>query len=70
MRMSRLPCRGFVLLALSPPAWSQSGRTIRIDRAGAGRAPRTDFAARLMAEHIGKTQGVTVVVENRPARAA
>jgi tripartite-type tricarboxylate transporter receptor subunit TctC len=26
----------------------------------------TDSVARVMAEHIGKTQGVTVVVENRP----
>jgi len=53
------------LLALSPPASAQSGRTIKIVvpvPAGAS----TDFAARLMAEQIGKTQGVTMVVENRP----
>ncbi len=54
------------LLALSSGgAWSQSGRTIRlIVPANAGAS--TDFVARLSADHISRTQGVTVVVENRP----
>jgi tripartite-type tricarboxylate transporter receptor subunit TctC len=66
MNMSRTFAVAFAVLVLSGPyAWSQSGRTIKIVvpvPAGAS----TDFAARLMAEHIGKAQGVTVVVENRP----
>jgi tripartite-type tricarboxylate transporter receptor subunit TctC len=65
MKMIRLAAGAAVVLALSSPAWPQSGRTIKIVvpvPAGAS----TDFAARLMAEQIGKAQGVTMVVENRP----
>jgi tripartite-type tricarboxylate transporter receptor subunit TctC len=60
-----------ILLALSlfvlasHPAASQSGRTIRlIVPANAGAS--TDFVARLSADHMSRTHGVTVVVENRP----
>ena len=55
-----------ILLALSSHgAWSQAGRTLKIV------VPYTpasgpDILSRLMAEHIGRTQGLTVVVENRP----
>ena len=54
------------LLAFSGgTAWSQSGRTIRlIVPANAGAS--TDFVARLSADHMSRTHGVTVVVENRP----
>jgi tripartite-type tricarboxylate transporter receptor subunit TctC len=46
-------------------AWSQSGRTIKLIvpvPAGAS----TDFVARLMADQVSQTHGVTMVVENRP----
>ena len=54
------------LLAFSgETASSQSSRTIRlIVPANAGAS--TDFVARLSADHMSRTQGVTVVVENRP----
>src|SRR5688572_19670605 len=54
------------LLAFSSgTASSQSGRTIRlIVPANAGAS--TDFVARLSADHMSRTYGVTVVVENRP----
>jgi tripartite-type tricarboxylate transporter receptor subunit TctC len=54
-----------LILAASDSGFAESGRTVKIVvpvPAGAS----TDFAARLMAEHIGKTHGMTVVVENRP----
>jgi tripartite-type tricarboxylate transporter receptor subunit TctC len=46
-------------------AWSQATRTIKIVlpvAPGGG----LDFLARLLAEQIGRTQGPTIVVENRP----
>jgi tripartite-type tricarboxylate transporter receptor subunit TctC len=59
-------CIGAAVLALfCQDAWSQSGRTIKLIvpvPAGAG----TDFVARLMADQVSQTRGVTVVVENRP----
>jgi tripartite-type tricarboxylate transporter receptor subunit TctC len=46
-------------------AWSQTGRTIRIVVPyAAGGAP--DILPRLLGEHIGRAQGATVVIENRP----
>jgi tripartite-type tricarboxylate transporter receptor subunit TctC len=45
-------------------AWSQAARTIRIIVPFPPGGP-TDLLARLMAEHIGRAQGLTVVVENR-----
>jgi tripartite-type tricarboxylate transporter receptor subunit TctC len=59
-------CVAVVLLAISGEAsWSQQGRTIRII-VPVPPGASTDAVARLMAEQIGRAQGVTVVVENRP----
>jgi len=61
----RAAALAFVLLALSgPPAWPQSGRTIKLV-VPASPGASTDFVARLSAEHISRHQGVTAVVENR-----
>ena len=58
-------CIGAAVLALlGQDAWSQSGRTIKLIvpvPAGAS----TDFVARLMADQVSQTHGVTVVIENR-----
>jgi tripartite-type tricarboxylate transporter receptor subunit TctC len=46
-------------------AWSQAARTMRLVvpyQAGGG----NDILARLLGEQIGRTHGVTVVIENRP----
>jgi tripartite-type tricarboxylate transporter receptor subunit TctC len=46
-------------------AWSQTARTIKVVVAvqpGGG----TDFLARVLGEEIGRTQGLTMVIENRP----
>jgi len=55
-----------VLLALAGDgAWSQTKRTIKIVvpfAAGGG----ADILARMLADHIGGTQQVTMIVENRP----
>jgi tripartite-type tricarboxylate transporter receptor subunit TctC len=57
---------GAILLAsASHDAWSQSARSIKIVvpyTPGSG----PDILSRLMGEQIGRTQGPTVVVENRP----
>lgn len=59
-------CFAIILLALSGNgAWSQTARTIRIimpSTPGGG----GDTLARLLADQIGRAQGPTVVVENRP----
>ncbi len=58
-------CAAVLLVALpGSAAWPQSSRTIRLIVAMPPGAS-TDIAARLMAEYIGKTHGVTMVVENR-----
>ena len=58
-------CAAILLVALpGGTAWPQSSRTIRLIVAMPPGAS-TDVAARLMAEYIGKTHGVTMVVENR-----
>jgi tripartite-type tricarboxylate transporter receptor subunit TctC len=58
-------CIGAAALALiGQNAWPQSGRTIKLIvpvPAGAS----TDFVARLMADQVSQTHGVTVVIENR-----
>jgi tripartite-type tricarboxylate transporter receptor subunit TctC len=55
-----------LLVLACPSAWAQGGaKTIRIVVPVPGGAS-TDAAARLMAEHISKNQGVTMIVENRP----
>jgi tripartite-type tricarboxylate transporter receptor subunit TctC len=54
-----------VVFFLAPSAWSQPARTIKIVvpyTPGSG----PDTLSRLMAEQIGRAQGPTVVVENRP----
>ena len=46
-------------------AWSQTARTIKVVvsvQPGGG----TDFLARVLAEQIGRAQGPTMVIENRP----
>jgi tripartite-type tricarboxylate transporter receptor subunit TctC len=59
-------CFVVTLLALTgDTAWSQSGRTIKL-LVPAAPGASTDFIARLSADHISRTQGVTAVVENRP----
>ena len=52
------------LLALSGPASAQSGRTVKLI-VPAPPGASTDFVARLSADHISRTQGLTAVVENR-----
>ena len=59
-------CCAIVVLALSgQSAWPQSGRTIQLI-VPVPPGASTDAVARLMAEQIGRAQGVTIVVENRP----
>ena len=59
-------CCAVVVLALSSQStWSQSGRTIHLI-VPVPPGASTDAVARLMAEQIGRAQGVTIVVENRP----
>jgi tripartite-type tricarboxylate transporter receptor subunit TctC len=48
-----------------PRAWSQTTRTIKIVVPFPPGGP-TDFLARLLGEQIGRAQGPTMVVENRP----
>jgi tripartite-type tricarboxylate transporter receptor subunit TctC len=64
---------GVAILALilldGRDAWSQPARTIKlVVPYPAGGA--VDFLARLLAEHIGRTRGLTVLVENRAGAAA
>jgi tripartite-type tricarboxylate transporter receptor subunit TctC len=56
-------------LLAGPTAWSQSGRTIRlvVPFPAGGSA---DILARLLGEQIGKANGVSAVVENRPGGGA
>jgi tripartite-type tricarboxylate transporter receptor subunit TctC len=59
-------CCAVAALALSGQgASAQSGRTIRLV-VPVPPGASTDAVARLMAEQIGRAQGVTIVVENRP----
>jgi tripartite-type tricarboxylate transporter receptor subunit TctC len=66
MRLGRsLAALVFCLAAMSSQAQAQTSRTIKIivpSTAGGG----ADVLARMLADQIGKTQGQTVVVENRP----
>ena len=55
----------FTLLLSSHDVWSQTTRTIKIVVPySPGDGP--DFLARLLAEQIGRAQGLTIVIENRP----
>jgi tripartite-type tricarboxylate transporter receptor subunit TctC len=63
-------CVALCLLVLAgQPAWSQSGRTIRVvvPFPAGGSA---DILARLLGEHIAKNQGPSVIIENRPGGGA
>jgi tripartite-type tricarboxylate transporter receptor subunit TctC len=61
-------CAVTALAMLSQTASAQSGRTIRLV-VPVPPGASTDAVARLMAEQIGRAQGVTIVVENRPGAA-
>src|SRR5204863_7190492 len=54
----------FLLASFAPSAWTQAGAIKIVVPYTPGSGP--DILARLMAEQIGRTQGATVVVENRP----
>ena len=55
------------LLSFSPAAWSQRTIKIVVPFPPGGSA---DILARLVGEQVGKTNGVTVVTENRPGGGA
>jgi tripartite-type tricarboxylate transporter receptor subunit TctC len=58
-----------VILLAGQSAWSQTPRTIKIVvpvPPGGG----MDFLARVLADQIGRTQGVTVLIESRPGAAS
>lgn len=62
----RLVALTLALIALAAiDARAQSGRTIKL-LVPAAPGASTDFVARLSADHMTRTQGVTAVVENRP----
>jgi tripartite-type tricarboxylate transporter receptor subunit TctC len=60
---------GLTILTLSDAAWSQAARTVKIvvPFPPGGTA---DILARLLGEQVGKTQGLSVVIENRPGGGA
>lgn len=69
-RLFYLAIRAFVfsmigLAVADPPAWSQSGRTIRIVLP-VPPGGSIDLLARILAEHISNTNGQNVIVESRP----
>jgi tripartite-type tricarboxylate transporter receptor subunit TctC len=53
-----------LLAAFAPSAWSQAGAIKIVVPYTPGSGP--DILSRLMAEQVGRTQGLTMVVENRP----
>ena len=53
-----------LLASFAPSAWTQAGAIKIVVPYTPGSGP--DILARLMAEQIGRAQGATVVVENRP----
>jgi tripartite-type tricarboxylate transporter receptor subunit TctC len=65
MAMRRLLFALALLVLADQQVSAQSGRTLRLIVPAAPGAS-TDFIARLTADHIGRTQGVTALVENRP----
>jgi tripartite-type tricarboxylate transporter receptor subunit TctC len=57
---------GFVVLAAVPqPAWTQAGRTIKVV-ISVPPGGTIDFLVRVLADHVGKANGPTVIVESRP----
>ena len=63
-RLSIALAAALLLAAAAPGAWAQSATIKIVVPYTPGSGP--DILARLMAEQIGRTQGPTVVVENRP----
>jgi tripartite-type tricarboxylate transporter receptor subunit TctC len=57
----------FCVLSISPAAWAQRSIKIVVPFPPGGSA---DILARLLGEQVGKTNGVTVVTENRPGGGA
>jgi tripartite-type tricarboxylate transporter receptor subunit TctC len=57
-----------ILAVSSQDAWSQSTRSIKMV-VPIGPGSGLDIVARVLAEQIGRTQGLTTVVENRPGAA-
>jgi tripartite-type tricarboxylate transporter receptor subunit TctC len=56
----------FVALAVVPqPAWTQAGRTIKVV-ISVPPGGTIDFLVRVLADHVGKANGPTVIVESRP----
>jgi tripartite-type tricarboxylate transporter receptor subunit TctC len=56
---------GTLLMLAAAPAWSQAGQSIRLIvpyPPGGG----IDVLARILADEIGRTQGQSIVIENRP----
>lgn len=69
IRMLAAGCLGLALLELCAVPGDAQTRTIRIVVPyGPGGAP--DMLARLLGERVGKAQGVTVLIENRPGAGA
>ena len=68
-RNLRAVCWGLILLGLSGNAWSQSARTIKIIVPFPPGGTAT-ILARLLAEQIGRVQGPTILIENRPGAGA
>jgi tripartite-type tricarboxylate transporter receptor subunit TctC len=65
-----IPALAVLLVALSGHnAWSQTAKTIKIIVPFPPGGP-TDTVARLLAEQIGRVQGPTMLIENRPGAAS
>jgi tripartite-type tricarboxylate transporter receptor subunit TctC len=65
-RLSAVAALAAILAVLPDPvAWSQTPRTIKIIVPYASGGP-TDLVARVLADEIGRAQGLTTVVEDRP----
>src|SRR5262245_47273496 len=64
-KFSTVSCAILALACLGQDVSAQSGKTVRIV-VPVPPGASTDAVARLMAEQVGRAQGVTFVVENRP----
>src|SRR5262245_60241428 len=64
-KFSTVSCAILALACLGQDVSAQSGKTIRLV-VPVPPGASTDAIGRLMAEQIGRAQGVTIVVENRP----
>ena len=68
LRSALVACSAIIALALfGNGAWSQATRTIKIvvpfPPGGGG-----DILVRLLAEQVGRTRGLTTLIENRPGK--